>query len=797
MRGALGNVPQELTSLVGRRNEVTEVKRLVLASRLVTLVGAGGVGKTRLALRVAEDLGRRFRHGVWLIELDRVRDEALVVPSVVAALGLREGGQDSAVALLKEFLADRQVLLVLDNCEHLVGSVAALAAELLRSTADLRILATSREPLAIAGERNFPVPPLAAPDPLRPLEPGDTAPFDAVTLFVARGAAVMPGFALTATNQAAIAEICHVLDGVPLALELAAVRLRALSPAQIRDRLSQGLDMLRRSSWVEPSRQRTMSACIAWSYDLCTPSQQQLWARLSVFVGDVDLPTVEAVCAGDPLPAGEILDLVTSLVDQSILIRREEAPGAGSGVARYRMLETLRTFGQERLAESGEEPAVRRRHRDWFRRLARDAEADLVSARQAEWLLRLERELPDLRAALEYSLAEPDGADVALGMTTSLVMLWSLRGLHSEGRHWVDLALARPGAPGPDRVRALVVATTLGVAAGDLTVAGTRAGQLRETAARLGDPHSLAHATNAHAILAIGRGDLAAAAALSEEALAGLRGGGDLFWQAATSVNLILTYGMLGDTAAAMASYEALMEICRPRGELWFSGFADMALGIERWKAGDQERAAAFMASAARLLRHSGNLMFTSWCLEVTAWIAADGGRPERAAVLLGAAAGLADFMGTRAPMWPDLLVYHAQREERTRSSLGEQGFRRAFTRGQDLALDDAVAYALEEPPGHDRAPDGGDGGGTTPAPDAGPLEALTPREREVADLIAKALTNKEIADRLVISQRTAEGHVQRIMVKLGCRSRIQVAAQLAQTKPARPTEKPNKDLRC
>src|SRR5215470_14041325 len=382
-----GNLPAELTSFVGRRNEIAEVRRLLASSRLVTLTGVGGVGKTRLALRAAAGLRRAFRDGVWLVRLDQLRDEALVAQAVAGALGLQDRTRYAPVAALADYLAGRQLLLVLDNCEHLVDAAAELADQVLRAAAGLRVLATSREALTIEGETVLAVPPLPAPQAGRPLSVAELARFPAVSLFAERAAQVVPGFAVTEANAAAVAGICRRLEGLPLAIELAAARLPVLSAEQIDARLGDRLGLLTRGGRTRPDRQRTLRASIEWSYELCTRAERLLWARLSVFAGGFELDAAEGVCADDRLAAGDVLDLVADLAGKSILIAEHR-----EGVARYRLPEPLREFGQERLCESGEETALRRRHRDWHEQLARRADTDWLAPQATDLEARLFRE---------------------------------------------------------------------------------------------------------------------------------------------------------------------------------------------------------------------------------------------------------------------------------------------------------------------------------------------------------------------------------------------------------------------
>jgi predicted ATPase/DNA-binding CsgD family transcriptional regulator len=772
MGGVSGNLPQELTSFVGRQHELSNVKQLLAQSRLVTLVGVGGVGKTRLALRVAVGLHRRFDAGVWLVELDQVVDDRLVADAVARALGLREQPALSSTAMLSGHLASRPLLLVLDNCEHLVGGVAKLVEALLRDTSELRILTTSREPLHVEGETVHPVAALTVPDPKQAMRPTELARYEAVALFTERAHAVLSGFELTRTNQAAVAEICSRLAGLPLAIELAVARLRVLSPEQIRDRLADRA-LLTRGPRTAPARQRTLSGCLEWSYDLCTPGEQLVWARLSVFAGDFDLEAAEGVCADDQVPADQIGALIEFLLDKSILVRTQEQVGT----AGCRMLESIRSYGRDRLAEMGSQALVRRRHRDWHQQLAARFQAEWIGPRQREWLRRLDRILPDLWVAMEFSLSDPEQPDAALAMVADLQMHLIVSGLHHQERVWLNRALGAPGPPSAARLRALAYEGMVAGSVGDLPAAGLRVRQAREIADQLGDARSQALAVMAEGTLAIASGDTAAAARLGTQALDLFRAQGDLFWQTMSLSNLALTRVLVDDMAGAAACHQEMLAISESRAESFHTGFSAMALGIGWWKQGDLTAAETQMAQSLRSIRRLGDTLTSSWSLEVTAWIAAGRADHRRAATLLGAATALADAMGTRAANWPDLLTYHEQSQEKVRNALGERDFNAAFDHGYRLSLDEAMAYALAEQPDRPASP-----GTLNRAP--GPLSTLTRRESEVVVLVAEGLSNKEIAARLVLSPRTVEGHVDNLMRKLDCSSRAQVAALVATTAP-------------
>jgi predicted ATPase/DNA-binding CsgD family transcriptional regulator len=422
----VGNLPCELTTFVGRRHEVSEAKRLLSDHRLVTLTGPGGVGKTRLAVKVAAEVRRAFGDRVWLVELDQLREPALLVDTVAESLGLPEQSTPRLMAALGERLAQRRVLLLLDNCEHLVDAVAALANALLHSYPHLWVLATSREPLSIGGEATLVVPSLSVPDPRRPCSPRDLSRFDAVALLVDRAAAVAPGFRVTDANAGAVAEICYRLDGLPLAIELVAVRLRAMSEQEVVRRLSDRYRLLTTGPRGGSTRQQTLEACIQWSYDLCSAQERLLWARLAVFTGGFELDAAQGICAGDGLAADDVLDLVASLVDKSILIPERHGP-----VVRYRLLETIREFGRAKLHQTGEHAALLQRHRGWYAGFVARVNYALCIGFLA-WRQGDSRRAADL---LEQSLRLKRGMDDLLATGWCLEALaWIAAGQHDSRR---------------------------------------------------------------------------------------------------------------------------------------------------------------------------------------------------------------------------------------------------------------------------------------------------------------------------------------------------------------------------
>ncbi|NHU44292.1 protein kinase [Rhodococcus sp. A14] len=755
-----GDLPLELTSFVGRRHELTEAKNLLAGSRLVTLTGIGGVGKTRLAMRVAASVQRDYSDGVRLVELGELRDGSSLVDAVAAAVGVRDHSARPLREVLVEFLVPREVLLVLDNCEHVVDAVAELAEALLRVCPGLRVMATSREPLGIGGEAVLRVPPLAVPDPGRRTSLRGLPKYDAASLFVERAAAAVPGFALTEDNAATVAGICHRLDGLPLSIELAAARLRAMSPEQILGRLTDRYALLTRGSRGAPTRQQTLRLCIDWSFELCTAGEQLVWDRVAVFAGSFELDAAEQVC-GEGLDPDELLDTLTSLVEKSILIREEHG-----SVVRFRMLETLREYGFEKLEQTGEAVALRRRHRDWYEALALDAEVEWISAHQLDWIARLKREQPNLREALEFSIDDDPAA--GLRTATTLYWFWLSQGLYSEGRRWIDQLLAhQSGPPTLEWVKGLYCASVMAETQGDLHTGAKLVEEGRTLIAATSDPMMRAFVANADGMLALYSGDLPRASLHLETSLAEFSARGQRTLETSTLYLLGLAYGLSGLTEQAIECHERVLAITEIYGEKMYRSRSLWALGTDLWRQGDAGRAVRLLEQSLELNRQLHNRVTTS-CLETLAWISVEHDA-LRSAVLMGAADGLARSIGSTAITHFNLIAYHQNCEQKARQKLGDKAFGAAHRKGEQLGFDAAIAYAL-----HEQTPST-----STPAGDASPR--LTKRERQVAKLIAEGLTNQAIAERLVISPRTAQGHVEHILAKLDFISRAQVAAWVAE----------------
>jgi predicted ATPase/DNA-binding NarL/FixJ family response regulator len=775
-RVTLGNLPAELTSFVGRRRELGEVKRLLAESRLLTLTGIGGTGKTRLAVRAGAELRRAFGDGVWFVDLTELRGAVVLTQNlhdpdvlaflVTATLGLRERGDGSPLQVLAGQLVDRQMLLIMDNCEHLIPASAVVADALLRGCPGLRILATSREPLTITGEALFAVPPLPAPDLDRRTSLAELGRYEAVALFLARARASVPGFGLTEDNHLAVAALCHRVDGLPLAIELAAARIRVLAPEQILERLTDGFALLTRGSRTAPGRQQTLRACVDWSFDLCTKPERMLWARLSVFVGGFELQAVEGVCADERLPEAELLELVAGLVDKSILVCDD---GRGEA-ARYRMLEAIRHYGLDKLREAGEDAVLRRRHRDWHQRLAARADAGWISDRQTYWLARLGREHANLRAAVEFCLTEPGEAEAALRLAVSLPWVyWNVRGLFGEVRRWLDRALAQATAPTALRARALLVYSYLAFSHGD-TPAGMRLlDEGEELARRLDAGAEVAYADYLRGMGAHFANDLPVAVEILDRARTALSAAPDRDLDLYLNVLVMLgsAAALAGDLERATSCVQEILAVVEPRGGGLHRSLALWTGGLIAWLRGDLSQATAQELESLRLKRAwaSDDRYGVALCLEVLAWITADQHRHRRAATLLGAADTLWTDVGASITSFGHFIGHRMACERQTRDALGEAAFADAYHHGRVLEYDSVLAYALDET----RQP--------APAPQVGTSTSLTRREQQVADLIAQGQSNKDIAARLVISQRTAESHVEHILTKLGFTSRAQVAA--------------------
>jgi predicted ATPase/DNA-binding CsgD family transcriptional regulator len=758
---SVGNLPAELTSFVGRRRELKEAKRLLSVARLLTLTGTGGVGKTRLATRLAWESRRAFADGVWLVELAEVRYPRLLPSSVAIALGLRDTADP--VAGLAEFLRDRQLLLVLDNCEHMVDECAALVTTLRAVAGQVRVLVTSRHVLRAEGEHVLWVEPMAVPhevDASTGERTGQGArSSDAVALFVERAAAVLPGVAFTPRDMAVVRQICARLEGIPLALELAAVRLRVLSVDQLLHRLVDRFALLVTGSRAVRERQRTLEATIDWSYELCTPDEQRLWARLSVFPGGFDLDAARHVGKSDHVSDADVFDVLTGLVDKSVL------SGASGGQAWYRMLETVREYAAGKLAEQGGDQDVRARQVEYYVALARRYRYEGFGPRQLEWVGQLRREHANLRAVLDHCLADPDRTSQALDIAASLWNFWYGGGLVREGYRYLRQGLELCRDHTAVRAQALYAASFLAIQTGEAGAAAEMLAELAGLAEELDDERLRAGHAECTGMATFFAGDLSGGAELLERALAGYRVAGDALLVFNTLVLLAAVYFFLDDQRGEAAASEALALTERHEAR-WSRGYALWAVAVHRWRAGRHGEAAALLREAIALRLADRTLL--AFLIEALTWCHSSAGEHERATRLLGCATAVWRLSGARIGVTSPYQAVDEQCAEQARTALGTGAFDTAFAEGAGFGLDETVGYALEEKPArgvvHASEPDG-----------------LTGREREIATLVARGMSNKEIAGTLVISRRTAETHVQNILVKLGFTARTQIAPWLGE----------------
>ena len=761
-RDPAASLPTPLTRLVGReRDAAAVIERLTESTaRLVTLTGPGGVGKTRLALQVATEVGDDFPDGVAFVSLAPLADAALVIPAIASAVGIREAGGQDLVDALRGFLRRRRLLLVLDNVEHLLPAAPEVAA-LLAACPGLRVLATSRAPLHVRGEQEYPVQPLGLPDLSQVPTPEEAATSPAVQLFVERAREMVPGFALSRTNAAAVAAICRRLEGLPLALELAAAWVKLLSPTALLARLDRALPLLAGGARDLPDRQRTMELTIGWSYDLLTPPAQAMFRRLAVFAGGWTLAAAEALQPEPRMPADEVLGLLAGLVEQSLVV--VEPGDAG----RYRLLEPVRQYAGQRLDDHGETAATRQRHAEWCLALAEEAEATLGSAgADARWLDRLEADHDNLRGALTW-LLESGAADTALRLAAALWPFWHYHSHLSEGRRWLREVLATaPDAPVATRARALLGAAFLANYQGDdcqadslVSEALVLAGGLRDTTAVIPRHRVYLLALLARGIMAEDRGDYAEAVPPLAEANELARASGDRTWTAVTLLHLgIVAYGQ-GDADLATARLADALAGFRALPDFWGAANALDYLGLVAGERGDLQRAATLHAESLALFQTIGTRDGLAGGLANVAALMAKVGQHETAARLFGAAEGLAEQVGS-LPKLPERAA-HERALAAARAALDRSLFAVAYDAGRAQPVEQAIAEAMACSTQLAAAP------AEAPPPTHPYPAGLSEREVEVLRLVAQGLTNPQVAERLFLSPRTIDAHLQRIFGKL------------------------------
>jgi predicted ATPase/DNA-binding CsgD family transcriptional regulator len=801
------NLPALRSSFVGRKREIQVVRQALGITRLLTLTGAGGSGKTRLALEVARGLIEAYPDGAWLVELAPLSEEVLVPKAVAEVLGVPERPAEPLADTLVEFLRDRQLLLVLDNCEHLLKATALLVDKLLDSCPRVRILATSREALGVEGEARRPVPPLSVPEPQgRPSSEDSSSSeglegYESVRLFIQRARERDPAFSLSPQNAPAVAEICWRLEGIPLALELAAARVGTLSLVQISQRLEGSLELLTRGGRTAVPRHRTLKGALEWSYNLLSADEKKLFGRLSVFAGGWALEASEAVGAGGGVEEGEVLDLLSGLVEKSLVMSRGDDPGG----ARYRLLEPVRQYALDKLEESDEAEEARRRHAWFFLGLAEETVTEMRGPEQAAWLDRLEAEHDNLRGALSWAL-ERGEPELGLHLAEAFWWFWESRGYFVEGRWWLEQALAKGSRASSARAKALDGVGWMAFNVGDVerAVAAAKEGLKLRTHAKI-EPSTAASLLRILALKAEMRGDYERATELFRESLDLGRETEDKLTMVWSVIQLGLVASDQGDHERATQLYEEGLALCLESGytiplpdflshlgyEFMLQGDQERAttlieeattlvrrLGQRRrpggpvkgplerlgWATlllGDQERAKTWYEEHLRLSQELGNKLTATESLEGLACAVGPKREAERAAKLFGAAQGLREAVGyqkspnERAVQEPYLVA--------SRSRLEEAAWEAAFAEGRTMTLEEAVEYALSE-----EEPSTATLSSSRPEHPAG----LTSREIEVLGLVAAGMTSAQIAKELFLSPRTVEAHLASIYHKLGVTSR-------------------------
>jgi non-specific serine/threonine protein kinase len=787
------------TSLVGRQRELAAVKSLLAPARLVTLTGPAGCGKTRLALRVAGQVAAAYADGVHWVELAALSDAALVPQAIARAVHVPDQPGRPVVEGLQNALRHQHLLLVLDNCEHVLPACAALAAALLRRTA-IAILATSREPLGVAGEQRYPVPPLELP-PVLPWE--EIAQSDAVQLFVERAQAILPAFALTPDNAAAIAAICRRLEGIPLAIELASARVNILTLEQIATRLSDSLDLLGTAPHVTYSHHHSLRAAIDWSYELLSPAEQALLRRLSVFAGGASLTTAAAVCAGPGVPREQVLDLLASLVDKSLVL----AHTLQAGEARYTLLDTIRQYAQEKLRAAGERAVAHDPHLQCFLALTEETAPKLSGPDQQRWLDWLEGEYDNVRSALGWAL-ESQQIEAGLRIAVAIYPFWTIRDYVQEGLTWVERLLAHADESVALVVRAHALAYAAFLAGFRAHTAaqlayGQKAAALAETARaantpglaptlkwalaaqaygahaagdyqteltlgrrvirlnrELGDRYQLSLTLSIYSFAAMALGQYAEARAMLDESLGLLREAGDPY-------RVAMALNFAGDLARcerqyarAQRAYEESLALLRQLGAVRDLASVLYNLGHTCLHRGDARRAYALFSRSLAAHLAQRNTPGVAECLIGFAALCVVQGLSAAAARLLAAAVALG---GPRiASAWAATRLEYEHYDGLVHAQLRPTEFHAEQAIGSTLSLQQAVDFARS-------LPLNGAGAARVEGSD------LTRREREVASLIAQGRSNGEIAAELVVSKRTVEKHIANILTKLGFTMRAQI----------------------
>nr|WP_271213002.1 LuxR C-terminal-related transcriptional regulator [Rhodococcus wratislaviensis]GLK39911.1 LuxR family transcriptional regulator [Rhodococcus wratislaviensis] len=764
--GSPGRPRAALTSFVGRRRELSDVKHRLTETRLVTLTGPGGVGKTRIAIEVAERSRRGLRDGVWIVELASLGDATRLAQVIVSALVLPDQSNRDPMDKLVSYLRDRQLMIVLDNCEHLLEAAARVVETLLSASPGLRILATSREPLGIHGEGICVIPPLTTPSTQQSHTAKAVVHYEAVSLLVDRARLVLPDFEVTAENVGAVVQLCERLDGIPLAIELAATRLRSLSVTQIVERLDKRFSLLTGGDRVAMPRQQTLRALIDWSFDLCTEHEQLLWARLSIFPASFDLDAAEQTCGFAPLVPESIIDHLDRLVAKSIVLTER----TGERV-RYRQLMTIREYGAEVLATSGETQTLKRRHRDHYLRQAAMMVERWCGPGQADAVTEMNDDHANLLSALEWSTNTEGEAGTAAELASLLRYHWVVGVDLSDGRRWLDQLLDAKEMSTSQRGQALWVSAWIALMQGDRDDAARKLIECDTIAATLGDRRLLAHATQWRGLHDFTTGDIATAITRYQKSI-------DIHTDYADTASVLTALFQLAIAQVYNSQLDQALQTCQRAiemserlGEQWNRSYALWITGLCHWHRGEPEAAKHAALQALRLGGDFKDSICTALTIELLSWIAASAADFHTAADLSGAAAAVWAGLGTDVEAFgPHLQQDSIYSTKTVVEALGEKAVAAVARRNATMTLDAAVALALGE-------------SGQLESASAPARSPLTKREDEIAKLVAEGLSNRAIAESLVLSPRTIDGHVERILTKLDFASRIQIASWVASQK--------------
>ena len=732
------------------------MKAALTGTRLLTLVGPGGVGKTRLALRAAADLRRTVRDGVWFIDLAGLGDPHLVPKAVINSLGLADKSGEWPTSLLVTHLASREALLVLDNCEHLLDAIAVLADVVLKEAPGARLLATSRQPLGISGERVLQVPPLTVPG-----ESSESAQSEAVALFVARVSEAGVQLDDSDATRELILALCRHLDGMPLALELAAVRLRTIGLEELIERLTDRFGLLTSGSRAALPRQQTLRATIDWSHDLLSGQEKAVLRRLAVLPSDFGLDAAEAVAAGATIDRSGVLELLSSLIEKSFVVRMPNA-----AVARYRFHETMREYGLLKLREANEEAAAINAFIRFYSTMCGVAEAAAQSVHVVEWLKRMDGEADNVRAALRQCLNGPDHA-LGMSMVGSLLWYWTSRAT-SEGVYWLDLFLERREADPSALAHALYARGFMAMTQGDAAAAQPVLDEAEVNARAVGDLPLVARILSVSAGVRVMGRDLEGAQSQLRDAKALADGLDD----PGANAMLALTEGFFAlldtDLETVARVYSEWAPRARDRGDIQTLSYLVSSYGFALLQGGQPDKAQPLFEESLSIERRLENRDMIVYQLDALACQAAMVGRPQRAARLLGAAESMQAQSGIRLMRHMEPLLARAR--ETISASLVPASFESETEAGRRMAMDEAIAYALEEKKPSRLAP---------PSKRTSAMP-LSKREVEIAELVAQGLSNKEIATRVFLSERTIETHVSNILNKLGVNSRVEISSWVA-----------------